>query len=138
MRKALRYNELDELAWEAEHGCDVYGDIDDEDEFDWYEENVLACGSDWHEDCPEEEPTEDDEPCDFENGIMGSDIRKSHECNEFKPLPGGYEEIGDIFHVVGIGRISGFGTGEDIALAMQSLMVKDRQYHYEFEFFENK
>lgn len=136
MRKALRYNELDELAWERQHGC--Y----DEPELDEYYgvTDPMDVSGDvcWDEVVDKMVEEEYDEPCDFENGIMGSDIKKSHECDEFKPLPGGYEEIGDIFHVVGIGRISGFGTGEDIALAVQSLMVKDRQYHYEFEFFENK
>ena len=136
MKRTMNYRELDEYVWERQHGC--Y----DEPELDEYYgvTDPMDVSGDvcWDEVVDKMVEEEYDEPCDFENGIMGSDIKKSHECDEFKPLPGGYEEIGDIFHVVGIGRISGFGTGEDIALAVQSLMVKDRQYHYEFEFFENK
>lgn len=58
MRK-LRYNELDEMAWEEAHGCTEHPEFDE----------------DWDE-------IEEDEPV---KGIFGYDITNSHDIHEFKP-----------------------------------------------------
>jgi len=131
--KKLRYNELDEMAWEYEHGC-YDGPCGDEcwDEIDWTEvdRNLRKTGY-------ADKFAEDDEPCDFENGIMGSDIKKSHERDEFKPLNEPTYES-DVFHVASSGNIAGVGTGEDIVLAIKAMLMFYRDYHFEFKFFEAK
>ena len=124
MKKALRYNELDELAWERQHGC--Y----DEPELDEYYgvTDPMDVSGDvcWDEVVDKMVEEEYDEPCDFENGIMGSDIRKSHECNEFKPLQ----------VCVSTARVSGLGKTDDILSLISTLLEPDVKYHYEFRFFK--
>lgn len=110
MGKALRYNELDELAWEYEHGC----------------YDAPAGDECWDEVIDEMLADEYDEPCEFENGIMGSDIRKSHECDKFKPLQ----------VCVSTARVSGLGETDDILSLISTLLEPDVKYHYEFRFFK--
>ena len=123
MKKALRYNELDELAWEAEHGCTDYGDIDDEDEFDWYEEHVLGCASNSHENPQYEDFAEDDETG---PGIFGNKL--NYEQNSEKgPCA-----------CVSNGKLFGHGEADDILSLVSTLLEPGRDYHFEFGFFEAK
>ena len=123
MRK-LRYNELDEMAWKAEHGCDDYGDIDDEAEFEWYEEHVLGGGPDWHENNPEDEDDEDDETGE---GIFGSELKK-----EPPPMPKAYCTC------VSNGTVYGHGEKDEIERVVFNLLEPFKDYHFEFKFFEAK
>ena len=68
MKRALRYNELDELAWEEEHGCidHAYGD-------ECWDEAIAR---EMYEDAPDEEFESDDETG---PGIFGNEL--NHEQN---------------------------------------------------------
>ena len=105
MRK-LRYNELDELDWELKHGC-----------YDG------PCGDEcWDEVC--EEMLEEEEVCNFEEGIMGSDITNSHECDEFKLAP-----------IVSSGKLAGYGDTPDIVQLVCTMLDPTKKYHFEFNYF---
>ena len=128
MKRALRYNELDELAWEAEHGCTDYGDIDDEDEFDWYEEHVLGRGSNWHEDAPDEESVLDDETG---PGIFGNELNHAQNAQNHCKAP-------EYCTCVSNGTVYGHGEKDEIERVVFNLLEPFKDYHFEFKFFEAK
>ena len=121
MRKGLRYNELDELAWEYEHGCVDHEDIGDE--LDWYEEHVLSCSQDLRENPQYEDFAEDDETG---PGIFGNEL--NHTPNAEKgPCA-----------CVSNGKLFGHGEADDILSLISTLLEPGRDYHFEFGFFEAK
>ena len=120
MRK-LRYNELDEMAWEAAHGC-YDGPAGDE------------C---WDEVCAREiEPPEihtrmpvedgDDEPDETGPGIFGSELNHEQNANG-----GGNPCISN-------GKLFGHGEKDEIIRMIFDNLMPFKDYHFEFGFFEAK
>ena len=128
MKKALRYNELDELAWEAEHGCADYGDIDDEEEFDWYEEHVLSCSQDSHENPQYEDFAEDNETG---AGIFGNELNHEQNAQNHCKAP-------EYCTCVSNGTVYGHGEKDEIERVVFNLLEPFKDYHFEFKFFEAK
>lgn len=115
MKRALRYNELDELAWEAEHGCvdHAYGD-------ECWDE---VCARELYENPQYEDFAEDDETG---PGIFGNEL--NHEQNA-KSEPSG---------VVSNGKVFGHGEKDEIIRTIFDLLAPCKDYHFEFGFFEAK
>ena len=125
MRK-LRYNELDELAWEYEHGCvehpddepgDVCWDQYDPETVEWFEREIT------HENAPHDEDDEDDETG---AGIFGNQL--NHAQNAQK----GYCTC------VSNGTVYGHGEKDEIERVVFNLLEPFKDYHFEFKFFEAK
>ena len=115
MKRALRYNELDELAWEEEHGCidHAYGD-------ECWDEAIAR---EMNEIPQYEDFAEDDETG---PGIFGNEL--NHEQNSEKgPCA-----------CVSNGKLFGHGEADDILSLISTLLEPERDYHFEFGFFEAK
>lgn len=112
MKRALRYNELDELAWETEHGC-----IDHACEDECWDE---VCTREMYEDAPEEEFVPDDETG---PGIFGNELNHEQNANA------------SVSSCVSSGRISGHGDPDDILSLIATLLEPAVDCHYTFEFF---
>ena len=107
--KKLRYNELDEMAWEYEHGCYDCA-VGDE------------CGDEcWDEACQRELEDETGE------GIFGSELKK-----EPPPMPKAYCTC------VSNGTVYGHGEKDEIERVVFNLLEPFKDYHFEFKFFEAK
>lgn len=127
MKRALRYNELDELAWEEKHGCVDHAMDDECGDVCWdramrelqeeYEREHL------HENPQYEDFAEDDETG---TGIFGNEL--NHEQNA-KSEPSG---------VVSNGKVFGHGEKDEIIRTIFDLLAPCRDYHFEFGFFEAK
>lgn len=115
MKRALRYNELDELAWEEAHEHamgDECGDV-------CWDEYI----SHLHENPQYEDFAEDDETG---AGIFGNEL--NHEQNAEKgPCA-----------CVSNGKLFGHGEADDILSLISTLLEPGRDYHFEFGFFEAK
>ena len=121
MKRALRYNELDELAWEAEHGCIDHEDIGDE--LDWYEEHVLSC-----ENAPDEEPAIDDETG---PGIFGNELNHEQNAQNHCKAPEYCTCVSNV-------TVYGHGEKDEIERVVFNLLEPFKDYHFEFKFFEAK
>lgn len=126
MKRALRYNELDELAWEAEHGCIDHEDIGDE--LDWYEEHVLSCSQDSHENPQYEDFAEDDETG---PGIFGNELNHTQNAENHCKAP-------EYCTCVSNGAVYGHGEKDEIERVVFNLLEPFKDYHFEFKFFEAK
>lgn len=115
MKKAYRYNELDELDWESKHGC-----IDEPcgDEC-WDEAVARECA---------EMPEFEDYDLDDETspGIFGFEL--NHQKNQ-NTRPCGRMTSG---------RLSGHGEKDQILETIANLLAEGADYHFEFNFFEAK
>lgn len=130
MRKALRYNELDELAWEEKHGCidhacgdECWDQVVHELQNEYEDENWVEYHEHLHENPQYEEFAEDDETG---PGIFGNEL--NHEQNA-KSEPSG---------VVSNGKVFGHGEKDEIIRTIFDLLAPCRDYHFEFGFFEAK
>lgn len=139
MKKALRYNELDELAWEEEHGCvdHAYGDEcwDEaiqrelaEEEDDWYVNHVLSCAEKSHENPQYEEFAEDDETG---AGIFGNELNHKQNAQNHCKAP-------EYCTCVSNGTVYGHGEKDEIERVIFNLLEPFKDYHFEFKFFEAK
>lgn len=117
MKRALRYNELDELAWEVKHGCDdhAYGD---------------ECGDEcWDEVIKRTAmPPEDEEPEDDETGpgIFGNELNHAPKPEK------------EYCTCVSNGKLFGHGEKDEIIRMVFDILEPFKDYHFEFGFFEAK
>ena len=120
MKRALRYNELDELAWELEHGCvdHAYGD-------ECWDE---ACAREMYEDAPDEEFIEDDETG---AGIFGNELNHEQNAQNHCKAP-------EYCTCVSNGAVYGHGEKDEIERVVFNLLEPFKDYHFEFKFFEAK
>ena len=118
MKKALRYNELDEMAWEAEHGCvdHAYGD-------ECWDE---VCARELHENPQYEEFAEDDETGE---GIFGNELNHEQNAQNHCKAP-------EYCTCVSNGTVYGHGERDEIERVVFNLLEPFKDYHFEFKFFE--
>lgn len=123
MKKALRYNELDELAWEEEHGCvdhqmdDEYGDV-------CWDEYI----SHLHENPQDEDFAEDDETG---AGIFGNELNHEQNAQNHCKAP-------EYCTCISNGTVYGHGEKDEIGRMIFNLLEPFKDYHFEFKFFEAK
>lgn len=115
MKKAYRYNELDELDWESKHGC-----IDEPcgDEC-WDEAVARECA---------EMPEIEDFDLDDETGpgIFGFEL--NHEKNAKH----------DASMCISNGYICGLGGKTEILDVISRVLNTEHDHHFEFKFFDAK
>ncbi len=123
MKKALRYNELDELAWEEEHGCVDHAYEDECGDVCWDEYS-----SHLHENPQDEDFAEDDETGE---GIFGNELNHEQNAQNHCKAP-------EYCTCVSNGTVYGHGEKDEIERVVFNLLEPFKDYHFEFKFFEAK
>lgn len=123
MKKALRYNELDELAWEEEHGCVDHAYEDECGDVCW-DEYI----SHLHENPQYEDFAEDDETG---TGIFGNELNHEQNAQNHCKAP-------EYCTCISNGTVYGHGEKDEIERVVFNLLEPFKDYHFEFKFFEAK
>ena len=123
MKRALRYNELDELAWEAERAC-VGCDIEDECGDECWDEHIYHL----HENPQYEDFAEDDETG---PGIFGNELNHEQNAQNHCKAP-------EYCTCISNGTVYGHGEKDEIERVIFNLLEPFKDYHFEFKFFEAK
>lgn len=129
MKKALRYNELDELAWEEAHEHamgDECGDVCWDQVMHELQDEYECEHS--HENPQDEEFAEDDETG---PGIFGNELNHEQNAQNHCKAP-------EYCTCISNGTVYGHGEKDEIERVIFNLLEPFKDYHFEFKFFEAK